>query len=244
MGVLKLAIVIPCYNERENIPLIVKRINETFKLRKNIDVILVDNGSNDGSGQVFDEQLKCQSLIRCVKVEKNQGYGYGILAGIAAAEDASFLAWTHADMQTDPKDVLIAFDLLCTTDSDKTIVKGKRSNRPFLDTAFTFIMQVIASIVLGTRVNDVNAQPKVFSRAFFDIHIKNGAPYDFSLDLYLLYQARKANLDILSVPVVFANRRHGDAKGGGSWRTRIKLIVRTLKYIISLKQSHNKGKVQ
>ena len=98
-------------------------------------------------------------------------------------------------------------------------------------------MQWIASAALGVRLDDVNAQPKLFSRALYEAHLRTGAPADFSLDLYVLYKARTSGTPILDVPVVFAPRLHGEAKGGGSWKTRIKLIRRTLAYILALRRS-------
>ena len=235
---MKLSVIIPCYNERDNIPLIVGRISDTFAGRDNVEVILVDNGSTDGSDAVFAAQLAGQNLITCVKVEQNQGYGHGILFGLSKANKADVYAWTHADMQSDPNDVLMAFDLLCAQGVGSNIVKGKRGNRTFIDTTFTFLMQVIASLALNVRVDDVNAQPKVFSKLFYDDYIHGLAPKDFSLDLFLVCQARKAEFSILEVPVIFADRMHGEAKGGGgSWRARIKLIKRTLAYIFKLSRN-------
>lgn len=234
---MKLAVIIPCYNERDNIPLIVERISHTFAGRANVEVILVDNGSTDGSDVVFAAQLAGQSFIRCVKVEQNKGYGHGILFGLGKACDAEVYAWTHADMQSDPNDVLTAFDLLCAQGVGSNIVKGRRSNRAFIDTMFTFLMQMTANLALNVKVDDVNAQPKVFSKPFYDNYIRGLAPQDFSLDLFLICQAYKAEFSILEVPVIFAERIHGEAKGGGSWRTRIKLIRRTLAYIFKLRRT-------
>jgi hypothetical protein len=96
-------------------------------------------------------------------------------------------------------------------------------------------MQVFASIVLKQWLSDINAQPKVFSREFYVKHIELNAPYDFSLDLYLMYQA-KVHGKITTIPVYFNKRMHGEAKGGGSFKTRIKLIKRTFAYIFELEK--------
>ncbi|NKW80863.1 hypothetical protein HGG72_11715 [Ochrobactrum pecoris] len=101
---------------------------------------------------------------------------------------------------------------------------------------FTFGMQSIASVVLRVPFDDVNAQPKLFSCEFYQEFISTRAPHDFSLDLYLLYQARIHGYRILEVPVYFAKRIHGEAKGGGNWKTRIKLIRRTFAYIFDLRR--------
>lgn len=80
-----LSIVIPCYNEEKNIPLLFGRIS-TAVTRKDVEFILVDNGSTDRSAQIFQANLKIHPEIRVVRVEQNQGYGFGILAGLAAAK--------------------------------------------------------------------------------------------------------------------------------------------------------------
>lgn len=232
-----LSVIIPCYNEACNIPLIFTRLQETLCERNDVEIILVNNGSQDTSSAVFAQEMaRGDSRFRVVTVPVNRGYGYGITQGLEAAS-GDVLAWTHADMQTDPKDVLTAFDLYCSLPSSEYIVKGKRCNRQLLETIFTFGMQIVASWALSVKLGDVNAQPKLFSRNFYNKYIRDGAPKDFSLDLYLLYQARKNGIKIVTVPVVFAKRQHGEAKGGGSWKTRIKLIQRTFFYIFQLRQS-------
>lgn len=235
---MKLAIVIPAYNEGQNIPLIVSRLRETIGTRSDVEVLIVDNGSTDDSQQILATQLKDGDFIRSVHVPINQGYGYGILSGLAVT-DADVLAWTHADMQTDPYDVIKAFDLLSAQSDAKIIVKGHRQNRRMLEEFFTFGMQIVASMALGVRLTDVNAQPKLFTRSFYETFVKERAPHDFSLDLFLLYQAQLGGYRVLGVPVIFAKRLHGEAKGGGSWKTRIKLIKRTFNYIFELRRTLN-----
>jgi len=232
-----LSLVIPCYNEGKNISLIYDRLYTLLQNRGDVQVVLVDNGSIDASFENISEILGEDSHFKVCKVEKNQGYGYGILKGLEAS-DGSVLAWTHADMQTDPKDVLTAYDLYLSSANSpkKVVVKGKRRNRKALESFFTWGMQVIAAQALRTPLDDINAQPKLFSREFYSDCLKKEAPWDFSLDLFWLYQAHKCGYEILTVPVDFGERIHGEAKGGGSWKTRQKLIKRTFKYIFELKK--------
>lgn len=232
----KLSIIVPCYNEEKNIPLIVAAFKKAVGERKNIEVVLVNNGSADNSANVFASEIGQENFFKIVNVEKNQGYGFGILCGLEASSN-EVLAWTHADMQTDPSDVIRGFDLYLSQNDEKILVKGKRQNRAPLEFLFTFGMQIIASLALKTYLDDINAQPKIFSRNFYENYIKNKAPHDFSLDLFLLYMAKKNGLKIKEIEVNFAKRIHGEAKGGGSWKTRIKLIKRTFKYIFELANS-------
>ncbi len=233
-----LSIVIPCYNEAENIHLIINRLNEILLVRHDVEVILVNNGSTDDSKDILDAEIANHNsqLFKVVNIEENQGYGYGILEGLKACK-GDLLSWTHADMQTDPEDVLKAFDLYKQQGREDILVKGKRKNRRLLERFFTWGMQIIVGFVLKEKLDDINAQPKLFSRDFYEKQILNKAPNDFSLDLFLLYQAKKNRYDILEIPVYFFERKYGEAKGGGTWKTRIKLIKRTLDYIFDLQKS-------
>jgi glycosyltransferase involved in cell wall biosynthesis len=233
----KLSVVIPCYNEEKNLPHIMAKLSVLLrdKTHEECEVILVDNGSTDNSAQVFVDLLKgIEENIRVVKVDKNQGYGYGILYGLKQAT-GSFLAWTHADLQTDPADVFKALDIYLLAPKRPVLVKGYRKNRKLSEAFFSWCMGLISSVFLKARLTEINAQPKLFHRDFYEAIVKD-APYDFSLDLYFLFKAKKQGL-IIDFPVFFLPRLYGEAKGGSgsSLKTRIKLIKRTLKYIGELR---------
>lgn len=234
-----LSIIVPCYNEAKNIPHIVNLFREALKDRQNIEVILVNNGSTDNSSEILTQEFNKvnDSRFRSVKVDVNKGYGFGILSGLNAAE-GNVLAWTHADLQTDPIDVIIAYEKFKQINDPKAFVKGKRQNRAWGPAFFTYMMQLIASAELGLKLEDIGAQPKVFSKDFYTTYLKDNAPYDFSLDLYAQYFAKKYGT-IYEIPVVFKTRQFGEAKGGGSLKTRIKVSIRTFKYIRELKKKLN-----
>lgn len=231
-----LSLVIPCYNEEGNIPLIFNRLRETLGTRQDVEIILVNNGSRDRSADIFASELEraADARFRLANVPVNQGYGYGLLKGLEAAS-GDVLSWTHADMQTDPGDVLKAYELWLNAGQEKLIVKGARRNRRLMESFFTFGMQMAAFYALGVWMDDINAQPKLFPRSFYESYLRRDPPHDFSLDLYLLYQAKINGYRVAVVPVHFGKRLHGEAKGGGSWRTRIKLIRRTFAYIFQMR---------
>ncbi|NKC48730.1 glycosyltransferase family 2 protein [Ochrobactrum anthropi ATCC 49188] len=148
---MKLSIAIPCYNEALNIPLIVTRLREIIVGRDDVEVLLVDNGSKDNTADVLRRELQEGDAIRVITVPVNQGYGYGILRGLEAAS-GEVLAWTHADMQTDPRDVLIAFDLYKEHAGQKIIVKGKRRNRQLLERFLLLACNRLRLLYLGCRL--------------------------------------------------------------------------------------------
>lgn len=230
---MKLSIVVPCYDEAENIPLILKRFSEVI-VREDIEVILVDNGSTDGSPEVLSRLLPDYTFARTIRVDVNQGYGYGIVQGLKACE-GEFIGWTHADMQTDPADLIKALDIIENNNNDKNLlVKGNRKGRPAFDQFFTIGMSIFETLYMGVRLYDVNAQPNVFSKEFFKIW-KN-PPKDFALDLYVLYMAQKAKLEVKRFDVIFPGRIHGESHWNKGLASKWRFIKRTMMFSRKLKR--------
>lgn len=230
---MKMSLVIPCYNEAANLPLLVPRCLDVVK-PGNIEVVLVDNGSSDASAQVMHDLLAGQDAVRNVRVEINQGYGYGILAGLRAAH-GDVLAWTHADMQTNPLDVLTGLAFFeQAQDPTRVFVKGRRYGRPLSDTVFTVGMSLFETILMQANLSDINAQPTMFHRRFFETWSE--PPHDFSLDLYAFYMARRAGLAVKRFPVRFGERAHGLSHWNVNWMAKRKFIERTIKYSLDLRR--------
>ncbi len=231
---MKLSVVVPCYNEEQNIPLILERFREIIK-RDDMEVILVDNGSTDGSAHVLADLLPKYSFARTVRVGVNQGYGYGILQGLKECR-GEYIGWTHADMQTDPADILKALDLI-EQEKGLVFVKGNRKGRPLFDVFFTAGMSLFETCFLHKKLYDINAQPNIFPKIFYDEW--ENPPYDFSLDLYALYMARTKNLKVVRFPVLFPERIHGESKWNTGLQSKWKFIKRTIEFSVNLKKNGN-----
>lgn len=229
---MKLSIVVPCYNEEENIPLILERFNDVIK-EEDMEVILVDNGSTDGSAGVLSELLPRYPFARTVKVPVNQGYGYGILKGLDECR-GEYIGWTHADMQTDPADVIKALDLI-EKEKGLVFVKGNRKGRPLFDVFFTLGMSVFETCYLREKLYDINAQPNIFPKVFYQGW--ENPPHDFSLDLYALYMAKKKGLKVVRFAVDFPERVHGMSKWNTGFAAKWKFIKRTVDFSVKLKRN-------
>lgn len=226
------SLIIPCYNEAENLPLLISRCKALVE-NPLCEVILVDNGSTDSTPMVLNSLLITEySGIRSIRVEKNQGYGFGILSGLKAAK-GNILGWTHADLQTNPLDFLQALTFF--EKGHKIFVKGKRYGRKFSDVIFTIGMSLFETFLLRKFLWDINAQPTVFSRHFFETW-KN-SPHDFSLDLYAYYTAKRAGLKVFRFPVQFGKRAYGVSHWNINWTAKIKFIKRTMKFSFELRKS-------
>ena len=227
-----LSIVIPFFNEEKNIPIILKNFEKLHDL-KFVEIIMVNNGSTDNSQNEMEKNKITN--VKILNLEKNKGYGGGILEGLKIAQ-GNILAWTHGDLQCDINDVITAYKSFKKIDNKTIVIKGKRQKRTIMEEILTFGMQIFASIILKVRLDDINAQPKLFDRNFFKQLMKFEPPKDFSLDLFLLYFAIKKNYKIINFPIYFNIRKYGKAKGGGgSFKNKFIIVLRTFKYIIKLK---------
>lgn len=233
---MKLQIVIPCFNEEKNIPLILDRIQSKLN-RNDIGILLVNNGSTDNSSKVIFELLPKYPFAKTINIEVNQGYGYGILTGLKNC-DSEYIGWTHADMQTDPYDIIKGLEIIeASKDPKKVYVKGLRKGRSLFDTFFTNGMSLFESFYMKTPLWDINAQPNLFHNSFFKYW--SNPPYDFSLDLYALYMAKKNNLKVSRFDVIFPPRIHGSSSWNTGLKSKWKFIKRTIEFSIKLKKEIN-----
>lgn len=231
---MKLSLVIPCYNEAANLPLLVERCRPLVAAG-DIDVVLVDNGSTDDSPAVLASLLTEPNAVRTIRVERNQGYGFGIVSGLRAAT-GDVLAWTHADLQTNPTDAETAFDMFRRSDAPDTLfVKGARYGRPVADRVFTAGMTAFETLLTGKVMRDINAQPTMFHRSFFDAW--QTPPDDFSLDLYAYWLAKRRKLAVRRFPVRFGARAHGVSHWNTGMAARAKFIRRTVDFSLRLRRT-------
>lgn len=233
-----LSIIIPCYNEAENLPKLLTAYNEAIT-RTDIEVVLVNNGSTDPTASILEQlQSKYQNFLKVVTVPENQGYGYGIRYGLDYAS-GTFIGWTHGDLQTPPRDVIRALELIESHGAGTNLyIKGNRIKRPLFDQFFTLGMSIFESVYLGARLWDINAQPNIFHRDFFTTW--QNPPHDFSLDLYVLYTAKQQKLHLIRFDVPFLKRQHGQSKWNTGLKAKWKFIKRTITFSMELKRHLSK----
>ena len=98
---IELSIVIPCFNEADSLNEIFIKIDYLHKLNSEIEIVLVDNGSEDEPPLLMEKHLAFRNhFAKLIRIEKNIGYGHGIMEGVRYSS-GDVIAWTHADMQTD-----------------------------------------------------------------------------------------------------------------------------------------------
>jgi glycosyltransferase involved in cell wall biosynthesis len=231
----RFSLVIPCYNEAASLPELVLRARFTAEAGDG-EVVLVDNGSTDDTSEVLARLLDPDDdRVRSIRVEPNEGYGWGITQGLAVTR-APVVGWTHADLQTDPADALRALAAFGDGDGDanRVFVKGRRHGRPLGDRLFTAGMSAFESVLLRTRLADINAQPTLFSRSL--LQEWGTAPKDFALDLFAMHAAARRGYRMRRVPVLFAPRRFGTSHWNVDLASKRRFIRRTVDFSLALRK--------
>ena len=98
----------------------------------------------------------------------------------------------------------------------------------------TFSMSIFETIYLRRLLWDINAQPNLFHRKFYDSW--QNPPQDFSLDLFAYAEARAQNLDIFRFSVMFKERLHGLSSWNIDWSSKVKFIRRTIDFSREIKR--------
>jgi glycosyltransferase involved in cell wall biosynthesis len=227
------SVVLPVFNEEENVWLIAERYAAIAR-KLAIEVIFVeDGGSKDNTRRELIKLARKHPFVRNLFTSE-RGYGISIANGLRAAK-GEYVCWTHADLQCDPNDVFKAYSIISQQpDPKRCYVKGDRKGRPLFDQFFTTGMSIFETLYLRTPLHDINAQPNLFHRSF--LKGLPELPRDFSFDLCMLYLAKRRGMRVIRFPVRFAQRLHGASSWNTGLAAKYKFITRTVKFTLALRK--------
>ena len=234
------SLVLPCYNEEENISLLYKEFSQIPLDQFRAELILVNNGSKDGTQKeiekIIENNKKDNINVVLLNLKKNLGYGGGISEGLKIA-NGDYIGWSHADLQTPLIDFFKLFKLI--KDKEKVFGKGIRVNNRGYFGLISKMHEVLASIILGYNLKEINAQPKIFSKDVLKYF--NNMPKKWTtLDTYAVYISLENNIDIVEMDVIFRNRVHGESKWQNNFSNFIKHIFFNIMYLVQLRFQKNK----
>ena len=230
-----LTIIIPCFNEGRSLPVLIDNCVKIIA-NKQIFIVIVNNGSNDDSASLLKKVRNIYSNLTIVDIEKNVGYGNGILKGLETA-NTKYVGWTHADLQTDIFDLELALSELNKNTQDDIYIKGLRKRKGFFDKCLTLGMTAFETILFKTTLSDINGQPTILpSKVYKDW---TNPPLDFSLDLFSYVNAKKNKLKIIRIKVNFPPRKFGNSSWNTSVRAKLVLIKGIITYSLKLKKDIN-----
>ena len=226
------SLIIPCYNESKNIPIIIKRYKQFSKSKYN-ELIIVDNGSTDNTYKTLIN-LKKKNNFRFVKIKKNIGYGYGLKKGIKYS-GAKNIICAHGDEEINYKYIIKCYKYYKKNNKKfkNLFVKGNRikkfeNNWSFLDIFFSISLNIFSSILFLRKLDDIHGYPVIFPKKMVD-KIKY-EPNDFTIDLSHYLVALKKGYTIRRPEVIF--KRNRKKYGGGSSDSLSKKIIASINQII------------
>lgn len=201
----ELSLVIPFYNEHFFVePVTTGHVRVLDGAGVDFEIILVNNGSTDSTGDVCRTLAGVHSSVRAVEVEVNRGYGYGIRQGLAACQ-GRWLAYTDGDDQIPPEAVLRVFE--ATRDAGHPLGKAVREQR--YDSRERRLVSAVYNRVFallhGEVIPDVNAKPKIIHRSLYErLGVRSD---DWFIDAEIMLRCRR--LSRTEVPITFRERSTG-----------------------------------
>ena len=215
--VTKVAVLIPTYNERENLPGIVARVRAAVPTA---DVIVLDDNSPDGTGDLADGLAAGDAQVRVVHRPGKQGLDQAYLAGFAIALDEGYDAAVEmdADGSHQPEQLPTILDALAEADlaiGARWVKGGEVRNWPMRRKVLSVGANVYTKVMLGMHVNDATAGYRAYRTSALRTMGLAGVEsqgYCFQIDLTL--RAVRSGLRVVEVPITFIEREVGVSKMG------------------------------
>ena len=211
-----LSLVVPCYNEADVIRNTATRLIRVFQERDVLlELVLVDNGSKDNTGEIIDQMIEEGKPIVKVSVEVNQGYGDGILHGLNNCH-GRFIGFVCADGQVEAQDVGKVYDI-CANARSPLLVKVRRRFR--MDGMIRKIVSIIYNgmtfLLFGDLGSiDINGNPKILPREY--VYRMNLQSKDWFLDAEVMIKAKRLRMNVFEINVISQMREGGKSNVHGS----------------------------
>ncbi|MBT1075033.1 glycosyltransferase family 2 protein [Geobacter grbiciae] len=225
---MKLSIVIPIYNEEENIPPLHGRVTEALAgTGIDYELILVDDGSSDGSFECLRDIANSDSRVKVVRFRRNFGQTAAMAAGFDAAS-GEVIVPMDGDLQNDPADIPM---LLAKIAEGYDVVSGWRKDRQD-----TFINRRLPSVIAnglisrmtGVHLHDYGCTLKAYRREVLD-----GVNLYGEMHRFVPALASQVGARVTELPVRHHPRLHGTSKYGISRTMRVVLDLMTVKFLLA-----------
>ena len=209
------AVVIPTYDERENLPRVVART--LAATGDDVHVLVVDDDSPDGTGAVADGIAARESRVHVLHRTAKEGLGPAYLAGFTWALDAGYDAVVEMDADSHhPEDLPRLLGELSDHDlalGSRWVPGGRVENWPFQRLLLSRGGNWYTRIALGITVRDATGGFRAFrSEALRRIHLDRVASQGYCFQVDLVWRALQAGLRVVEVPIVFTERTNGVSK--------------------------------
>lgn len=196
---MRISIVVPAYNEAVNIPLLVEEFDKFIKKSRSYEVIIVDDGSEDGTNSILKKHKR--SYLRSVRHGRNMGKTQAIMSGAKAAK-GDIIVIFDADMQYDPRDIP---KLIALIDSGYDVATGWKQGT--YDKRFVSnVYNLWARKLFGLEIHDMNAIKAIRKEVLRIIPMRK------DWHRYIVPLAQEAGYKIGEIKVNLRPRRYGSPK--------------------------------
>lgn len=221
-----LTVSMPAFNEEPNIgPMVDMVISKVAPLVDELEIIIVDDGSKDGTAAAVEAIAAKDDRVRLIRHSVNMGYGAAVKDSIWAASKELILT-TDSDLQFDLAEVARFLPRLLNAD----MVAGYRRSRsdPWYRRLFGNGWSLLVNLIFGYTARDVDCAFKLFKRKIIDtIKVESGGAM-FSAEF--LVRTKQAGFIIVEEPVSHYPRRAGSQTGA-----RLHVILRAFKELVKLR---------
>lgn len=230
---LSISFVLPMFNERENIERAIKKLkNISEELTNDYEIVIVDDASTDGCGDIVDKLAKTDDTIKLFRLKKNSKFGGAFALGFKKASK-HIIVYTDSDMPVGRNDILESFPLIKEYDivtGCSKIKKGDSLKRKVISDVYNLLVQTL----FGLNVKDINSGYKIVRRDLIkDLEFISKSPF---VDVELFVHAKREGGRVKQFPVIFNSR-----EGGMSYISGMPFILATFVDMIKVKALYWRG---
>ena len=214
-------IIIPTYNEKENIEKIIRKI---FSLEKSFHILIVDDGSPDGTGNIVkDLQTEFSEKLHIEERTGKLGLGTAYIHGFkwALKRDYQFIFEMDADFSHDPNDLIRLYNANAIEGGELAIgsryVSGVNIvNWPMMRLLMSFFASKYVRIITGMPIHDSTAGFKCYKRQVLEtINFDKIQFIGYAFQIEMKFKTWKYGFNVVEVPVIFTDRTEGTSKMSG-----------------------------
>ena len=204
-----LSVIMPVYNERATVVEIIRRVRAA-SVGLALDVVVVDDGSTDGTAQVLD--AVADSTVRVVHHEGNRGKGAAIRTGLGRAR-GDLVIVQDADLEYDPDDWPLLFDPILKRKASVVYgsrFTGQRKNMLVLHWIGNRFLSLVTNLLYGSTLSDMETCYKVFDRRVLEGITIVSDRFDFEPEITA--KVLRRGFRIYEVPISYAGRERDEGK--------------------------------
>jgi dolichol-phosphate mannosyltransferase len=225
-------IIIPTYNEKENIENIIRRV---FSLKKDFHILVIEDGSPDGTANIVKSlQTEFKGNLYIEERSGKLGLGTAYIHGFkwALQRDYQFIFEMDADFSHNPDDLIRLYDA-CANDGGEMAIGSRYVsgvniiNWPMSRLLMSFFASKYVKFITRMPIHDATAGFKCYKRTVLEtINFKKIQFVGYAFQIEMKFKAWKYGFNIIEVPVIFTDRTEGESKmSGGIFREAVLGVI-------------------